>query len=110
MSQLVKRDIILQPVAVRHGLTVTQLKDMVTTKPQSDTMTVLIDVANNDAVSAAQLSYEVTRAFVDYAINQAGTAARFNIIKPTVPMNPSMPHPTQSAFLGTLAPTGCATR
>ncbi len=103
LSQLIKRDVVLQPVADRHHLTVAQLKDMVTTKPQSNTLTILIDIDNNDAVSATQLSYEVTKSFVDYAINQIGTVVQFNIIKPTVPMNPSMPHPTQSTLLGTLA-------
>lgn len=103
ISQLIKNDTILEPVAVRHGLTIAQLKDMVTAKPQSNMPIILIDVNNSDAVSATHLSYEVTRSFVDYAMNQIGTPAQFNILKPTVPQEPSMPRPTQSALLGTLA-------
>jgi len=107
-NQLIKSDSVIQPVAAKHGLTAAQLNGMVTTKPQSNTPIILVDVDNNNPVLAAQLSYEVTKAFTDYATAQVGTPAQFNVIKPTVPIDPSKPRPTQDAMLGALVGLGLA--
>ena len=107
-NPLIKSDAVLQPVAARHGLTTKQLAAMVTTKPQSNTPIILVDVDNENPVLAAQLSYEVTKSFTDYATAQIGTSAQFNILKPTVPVDPSKPRPTQDAMLGALVGLGLA--
>ncbi len=101
-NQLIKSDPVLQPVAVKHGLTIAQLKAIVTTKPLPNTPVILIDVDNSDAMLAAQLSYEVTKAFTTYITVQVGSAAHFNVVKPTIPANLSRPQPIQDAFLGSL--------
>jgi capsular exopolysaccharide synthesis family protein len=107
-NQLIKNNAVLQPVAAKHGLTTLELSNMVTTKPQSNTPIILVDVDNNSPVLAAQLSYEVTNAFVTYENSQGGTPAQFNIFKPTVPVDPTKPRPTQDAMLGALTGLGLA--
>ncbi len=107
-NQFIKNDVVLQPVAAKHGLTTKQLAGMVTTKPQPNTPIIMVDVDNGNPVLAAQLANEVAKSFSDYETAQVGTPAQFHIFPATVPVDPSKPRPTQDAMLGALVGLGLA--
>ena len=108
LNPLIKSEGVLAPVAARHGLTTKQLSDMVTTKPQSNSATILVDVDNADPKLAALLAYEVGQSFSQYVQNQLGGSTLVTALRGPIPLDASKPRPTQDALLGALVGLGLA--
>ena len=64
-AQLVTSPVVLNPVVERHpGLTLEQLKAMITVKPQPNTQLIELDVDNTNPQLATELANEVNQSFV----------------------------------------------
>jgi polysaccharide biosynthesis transport protein len=81
---------VLNPVVAQHqGLTLEELKSMMSVKPQANTQLIELDVENRDPVLAAQLANEIGRSFAQFANEQfPGTVQILPAQKPTDPVRP----------------------
>jgi polysaccharide biosynthesis transport protein len=67
-AQLVTSPVVLNPVVERHpGLTLEQLKAMITVKPQPNTQLIELDVDTTNPHLATELANEVSQSFVQFA-------------------------------------------
>lgn len=107
-NALVVNPNILAPVASNNGMTLTQLSDMVSTQPDTNTPFIDVLVDNGNPQLATKLSREIAKSFTTYANTKLGSQATFNIIDPTVPTDPIKPRPTQDAIIGALVGLGLA--
>jgi capsular exopolysaccharide synthesis family protein len=107
-AQLFTNPVVLKPVAAQHPeLTLSQLTNMITVKPQSNTQIIELDVQSTDPQLAMQLANEISRSFAQYVSAQFPSAA-VQILPAQLPTDPVGPRPLSYAGLGALAGLGLA--
>jgi len=105
-ANLLQSPRVLEPVASRHQMTVTQLLSMMKVTPQSNTEIIQLDVSSSDPQSAAQLANEVGQSFSQFVNAQMGGAVQIQVITAMPPTTPDHPKPTENAVFGMLAGLG----
>jgi len=100
-SQLLTNSAVLKSVVVAHkGLTLNQLNNMITVKPQANTQIIELDVQNTNPQLAMVLANEVSYSFARYANTQI--PASLQILPPQLPDAPVSPKPQLYAGIGAL--------
>ncbi len=106
-AQLLTNHTVLEPVAALHrGMTVQQLSEAVTVKPQSNTQLIELDVQNSDPQLAAQLANEISKSFALYA--DAQLPGSVQILQAQRPLSPIKPQPLQDTGIAALVSFGLA--
>ena len=96
-AQLVTSPVVLNPVVERHpGLTLEQLKAMITVKPQPNTQLIELDVDNTNPQLATELANEVNQSFVQFANSQLQGTIQF------LPARVSTMHSSTKVLLNTM--------
>jgi capsular exopolysaccharide synthesis family protein len=106
-AQLLTNPLVLNPVVAKHrGMTLQQLNEMITVKPETNTQLIELDVQSNDPRLAAQVANEVGQSYLLYANSQLpGT---LQMLPAQVPSDPIKPKPLQDAGIGALIGLGLA--
>ena len=106
-AQLLTDPTVLEPVVAQHqGITLEQLRGMISIKPQSNTQLIELDVKNSDPHLAMELANEICQSFVQFSYAQLAGAVQ--IVPATLPTDPIGPGPLQRAVLGALVGLGLA--
>lgn len=107
-SQLVTKPQVLNPIASKYGLTLEQLTNMITVKPQSNTQLIEVDVKNSDPHLAAQIANNIAQQFSLFAATTLNTSAQVNMLPAQAPTKPAEPGPATNALFGALVGLGLA--
>ncbi len=108
-NQVITNDQVLQPVALKYGLTVKQLAAMITTRTSQTSVLMQIDVSNRDATLAKHLADEVANSFSENYLKQTYEADVTGKVLPAiVPALPAQPKPTTDALIGAVVGLGLA--
>ncbi|TMC23769.1 MAG: polysaccharide biosynthesis tyrosine autokinase [Chloroflexi bacterium] len=107
-ARLVANPQVLQPVATKYKLTVKQLTEMITVKPQSNTQIIEIYVESSNPVVATSIANDVAQNFAQYSRNGLNGMAQIQILPALEPTTPLRPRPLQDASIGSLVGLGLA--
>ena len=104
-AQLITSPTVLEPVLADHpGMTLRQLDDMITVKPEPSTQLIEVDVQNRDPRLAMQLANKVCQSFAQFANTQLPGSVQ--ILPALQPIDPISPKPLQNAGIGALVGLG----
>jgi len=106
-AQLLTSPPVLDPVVERHaGLTLDQLRAMITVKPQTNTALIELDVENTNPQLATELANEVSQSFGQFVNSQLpGT---IQILPAQEPTDPIRPKKLMDTAIGALVGLGLA--
>ena len=109
-AQLLTKDAVLKPVVGKHrGLTLQQLRAMITVKPQTNTQLIELDVENSNPQLATQLANEVSLSFQNFAqSSNAQTQVNIQILSAQQPTEPASPKVLQNTVIAALVGLGLA--
>lgn len=108
-AQLLTNPVVLNHVVAQHqGLTLKQLIEMLSVKPQPNTQLIELDVQNTDPQLAMQLANEISVSFAQYVDTQAQAPATAQVLPAQLPIDPISPRPLVYAGLGALVGLGLA--
>src|SRR5713226_4114452 len=106
-ASLITNPVVLNPVLAQYkGLTLDQLNNMLSVKPESNTQVIELDVKNTNPQLAMQLANDVSRSFADYVNSQLPAAVQ--VLPAQLPTVPVSPKPLPNAALGALVGLGLA--
>ena len=106
-ASLITNPVVLNPVLAQHkGLTIDQLNNMLSVKPQSNTQVIEIDVKNTNPQLATQIANDVSHSFENYVNSQLPAAV--TVLPAQLPTIPVSPKPLPNAALGALVGLGLA--
>ncbi|SRR6266571_1332947 len=106
-AQLVTSPPVLAPVVERHpGLTLDQLKEMITVKPLSNSQLIELDVHNTNPQLAMELANEVGQSFLQFANSQLPGTVQF--LPAQEPTTHSGPNVLVTTMIGALVGLGLA--
>lgn len=107
-ARLVTNPQVLQPVAAKYKLTVKQLTDMITVKPQSNTQIIELYVQHSNPAIATSIANDVAQNFAQYSKTGLNGVAQIQILPAVEPTTPLHPRPLQDASIGALVGLGLA--
>jgi len=97
---------VLEPVASKYGLTITQLLSMVKVTAVSNLPNITVDVSAGDPNTAANIANAIGSSFQNYMATDLGGTLQVTIFQASPPISPTRPQPTQNAMFGALAGLG----
>jgi capsular exopolysaccharide synthesis family protein len=106
-AQLLTNPLVLNPVVAKHrGMTLKQLNEMITIKPQTNTQLIEFGVKSSDPRLATQIANEVGQSYLLYTRSQLpGT---LQMLPAQVPTEPISPKTSQDTLVGALIGLGLA--